>query len=69
MKTPKQKLKVSHKNSTGVASSQSPNFEDQVRARAYIIYRARGIVDGSALDDWVEAERELKQELSRYLNT
>jgi Protein of unknown function (DUF2934) len=65
MKTPKQKLKVSHKNSTGVASLPSPNFEDQVRARAYIIYRAKGSASGSALDDWLEAERELKQGLSR----
>ena len=65
MKTPKQKLKVSHKNSTDVALSQAPNFEDQLRARAYIIYLAKGSASGSILDDWLEAERELKQELSR----
>ena len=38
--------------------------EDQVRARAYEIYLARGGRDGNAESDWYQAERDLRQGLS-----
>lgn len=34
--------------------------EDEIRKRAYEIYRERGGGPGSALDDWLQAEAELK---------
>jgi Protein of unknown function (DUF2934) len=34
-----------------------------IRARAYQIYEARGRTEGSALHDWLEAEREVKHHL------
>ena len=36
--------------------------EDQIRQRAYEIHQARGGAPGQELDDWLQAERELKQE-------
>jgi hypothetical protein len=32
---------------------------DRIEARAYELYLARGKSDGAALDDWLNAEREL----------
>ena len=36
-------------------------LEEQIRLRAYQIYEERGIVEGSAADDWVQAETELRE--------
>jgi Protein of unknown function (DUF2934) len=36
-------------------------LEEQIRLRAYHIYEQRGIVEGSASDDWVQAETELRE--------
>lgn len=36
-----------------------------VARRAYEIYQARGRTDGSDLDDWLQAERELEEGDSR----
>ena len=38
--------------------------ELEIAHRAYQIYRNRGGQDGSAVDDWLEAERELNQRSS-----
>ena len=35
--------------------------EEAVRKRAHDIYEQRGREDGTALQDWVKAERELQQ--------
>jgi hypothetical protein len=35
--------------------------EEQVRARAYQLYRARGSQPGHEVDDWLQAEYELIQ--------
>jgi hypothetical protein len=37
---------------------------DNMQRRAYEIYEARGSVPGHALDDWLQAERELRAESS-----
>ena len=34
-----------------------------IRARAYQIFEARGRANGRDLDDWLEAEREVKRHL------
>ena len=39
-----------------------PTFtEDDVRLRAYEIYQRRGGAAGNDLDDWLQAERELRE--------
>ncbi|MGC1644957.1 MAG: DUF2934 domain-containing protein [Candidatus Sulfotelmatobacter sp.] len=35
------------------------NTEEQIRPRAFELYEQRGRVDGFALDDWLQAEREI----------
>ncbi|HYN08314.1 MAG TPA: DUF2934 domain-containing protein [Vicinamibacterales bacterium] len=37
---------------------------DEIAARAYAVYQNRGEGHGQALDDWLQAERELLQERS-----
>ena len=34
--------------------------EESIALRAYELYLARGASDGQALDDWLQAERELR---------
>ena len=36
--------------------------EEQIRERAHQIYLSRGGVGGSEVDDWLQAEAELRQE-------
>jgi hypothetical protein len=35
------------------------DIEERVRERAYRLYEQRGRIDGLALDDWLQAEREI----------
>jgi hypothetical protein len=35
-------------------------MEEEVRLRAYELYQARGGAEGSELDDWVRAEKEVR---------
>lgn len=37
------------------------NFLDEVRKRAYEIFLQRGATYGNDLDDWLKAEKEIKQ--------
>lgn len=39
--------------------------ENRIARRAYEIYQARGGAPGLALDDWLQAERELRQASGR----
>ncbi len=36
-----------------------PNFEREIRRRAYALYEERGREDGHDIDDWLRAEAEL----------
>ena len=38
---------------------------EQIELRAYELYLERGGQDGQALEDWLMAENELKQDLSK----
>ena len=38
---------------------------EEIAVRAYELYLDRGAVDGHDLDDWLEAERELRDEKRR----
>jgi hypothetical protein len=37
------------------------NVEDEIRRRAYELYQQRGAKPGSEAEDWLAAEREVKQ--------
>ena len=39
--------------------------EDLIQERAYELYSERGYRDGSAVDDWLEAEREILRQNRR----
>ncbi len=43
------------------SSVGSVSPEEEIRRRAYEIYVERGDEPGSALDDWLQAEREVQQ--------
>lgn len=45
---------------TRTAASPPENPEEQIRRRAYELYEARGREDGHDLDDWKQAETEIK---------
>jgi hypothetical protein len=42
--------------------------EEQIRRRAYEIYMDLGCQAGTELDDWLQAESELKQEEAERMN-
>lgn len=42
--------------------------EEQIRLRAYQIWRARGGFEGDPVSDWLKAERELIEERKRSLS-
>jgi hypothetical protein len=46
---------------TGDVSVGNSARDDVIRRRAYEIYRERGEQPGRELDDWLQAERELKR--------
>jgi len=41
-------------------SLNSASLEERIRARAYELYQERGYLDGSADQDWLRAEEELR---------
>jgi Protein of unknown function (DUF2934) len=48
------------KNTAEATSKRLPTSEE-IQSRAYQIYVERGGADGSAIEDWLQAERELQQ--------
>ena len=36
------------------------NLEEKIRLRAYQLYEQRGRIEGFALDDWLQAEAEIR---------
>jgi hypothetical protein len=47
-------------NGSNGSNGEGLNSSNAVAKRAYEIYQNRGGTDGADLDDWLEAERELK---------
>ncbi len=41
-----------------------PILDHEIRMRAYELYERRGKRDGFALEDWLEAERELQRTIA-----
>ena len=40
-------------------TAKSSGIEERIRRRAHELYEQRGRTDGLALDDWLQAEREI----------
>jgi hypothetical protein len=67
LKKPKQKP-ASSIPSQHTEPSQLP-IEERVRQRAYELYLRRGGQDGTDMDDWLQAEEEIRQaEEKNYLS-
>ena len=58
MKTP-MTTKSKSRKSRSPKPAQPNDIEESIRRRAYELYEQRGRVDGFALDDWLQAEREI----------
>lgn len=50
---------------TSNGQPHADNLDERIRQRAYEIYLARGYSTGNELDDWLEAERQLRAGPSR----
>lgn len=46
--------------SSDIANQDSPKVEHQIRCRAYELYEQRGGTDGHDLQDWLQAESEIR---------
>ena len=51
---------------TQVIFGRTEPTKREIRERAYYIYLARGGVNGHPVSDWLQAERELREELHRH---
>jgi outer membrane protein TolC len=56
----KNKKSTATATATALETAQTVTFE-QIAQRAYQLYESRGRQEGSDLDDWLQAERELTQ--------
>ena len=45
---------------TRATATRNENVEEQIRRRAYELYQARGSKDGHDLEDWQQAEAEIR---------
>jgi len=43
-------------------------LEERIRRRAYELYRLRGETPGLQLDDWLQAEAEIREEQERAID-
>jgi hypothetical protein len=50
---------VSSSSRTSVDSTYSPDLQEAIRQRAYEIYQQRGGKNGTDMEDWILAEREI----------
>jgi hypothetical protein len=53
---------------TDTAKQNSKSRESRIRLRAEELYRLRGNRRGSALDDWLLAEKQIRQEEERAID-
>jgi Protein of unknown function (DUF2934) len=65
MKTTKLKKNLQFESSSTIKTPALPLSREEISRRAHEIYLSRGAISGRELDDWLMAERELKQERSK----
>jgi outer membrane protein TolC len=58
---------ISAPQNVGDTTAASPD-RARIAQRAYELYLLRGAADGAAMDDWLEAERELTQQEDTTVN-
>ena len=61
----KSKTRQSH----SINAAESSDIENRIRDRAYQLYEQRGKVDGFALDDWSQAEAEVRAQKQPKVKT
>jgi hypothetical protein len=61
MNNTKLKKNQPHESAPTIKTPGSPITHEEIRLRAYEIFRTRGGVHGNDQDDWLLAEHELKQ--------
>jgi len=49
-------------------NTESLSLEERIRLRAESIYRQRGNRPGSAMEDWIRAEKEIREEEERAID-
>jgi hypothetical protein len=54
------KEKSDEQTTTEALQLKEPSV-DEIQARAYNVYLERGSIDGHDLEDWLQAERELRE--------
>ena len=60
MKQPENHRSAAMEHANGRPAKQTGYTEEDVRRRAYEIHLARGGAPGADLEDWLQAERELR---------
>lgn len=50
---------------TALTAEAENELQEQVRLRAYELYEQRGGEDGRELDDWLQAEAEIVESMTR----
>jgi hypothetical protein len=63
MRTSKHESTEQYQSAPTTQIPRLPPAPEQIRQRARAIYAAHGGMDGMVLNDWIEAEQELKREL------
>jgi len=55
------KAKTKNTATAGIGNAIPINLEEEIRRRAYELYAERGFFSGHEHEDWLKAEREVKQ--------
>jgi len=61
MRPSRRKANEPYQSAPTIHSAQPPPTQEQIRQRAHDIYVARGGTEGMALNDWLDAEQDLKR--------
>ena len=59
--TDKSSPRVSRGTALTAATQEDADLQARIATRAYELYRQRGSQDGYALEDWLQAEREIRR--------
>lgn len=63
--TDKSSLRGSRGTALTAATQEAADLQARIAKRAYELYLQRGGQDGSALEDWLQAEREIRRAAQR----
>lgn len=53
-------------NGNGNGNHSAVDVESEIRQRAYELYESRGYADGQAEQDWIQAEREVRERQQKH---